>query len=68
MNRQRIKLAGTLGLLAAMFFVGRGAAMLREDLPPNLLPTTRSQRRPITGGLASVQMEPNLPEMLRRMN
>lgn len=31
MNRQRIKLAGTLVLLAAMFFVGRGAAMLRED-------------------------------------
>ena len=40
MNRQRIKLAGTLGFLAAMFFVGRGAAMLCED--PATEPVTNS--------------------------
>lgn len=40
MNHQRIKLAGTLGFLAAMFFVGRGAAMLCEE--PATEPVTNS--------------------------
>ena len=47
MNRQRIKLAGTLGLLAAMFFVGRGAAMLRED----------SATKPVTNNSIAAQTD-----------
>lgn len=47
MNRQRIKLAGTLGFLAAMFFVGRGAAMLRED----------SATKPVTNNLIAAQTD-----------
>ena len=47
MNRQRINLAGTLGLLAAMFFVGRGAAMLRED----------SATKPVTNNSIAAQTD-----------
>lgn len=47
MNRQRIQLAGTLGLLAAMFFVGRGAAMLRED----------SATKPVTNNSIAAQTD-----------
>ena len=47
MNRQRIKLAGTLGFLAAMFFVGRGAAMLRED----------SATKPVTNNSIAAQTD-----------
>lgn len=47
MNRQRIKLAGTLGLLAAMFFVGRGAAMLYED----------SATKPVTNNSIAAQTD-----------
>ena len=47
MNRQRIKLAGTLCLLAAMFFVGRGAAMLRED----------SATKPVTNNSIAAQTD-----------
>lgn len=47
MNRQRIKLAGTLGLLAAMFFVGRGVAMLRED----------SATKPVTNNSIAAQTD-----------
>ena len=47
MNRQRIKLAGTLGLLAAMFFVGRGAAMLREN----------SATKPVTNNSIAAQTD-----------
>ena len=47
MNRQRIKLAGTLVLLAAMFFVGRGAAMLRED----------SATKPVTNNSIAAQTD-----------
>lgn len=47
MNRQRIKLAGTLGFLAAMFFVGRGAAMLCED----------SATKPVTNNSIAAQTD-----------
>lgn len=47
MNRQRIKLAGTLGFLAAMFFVGRGAAMLYED----------SATKPVTNNSIAAQTD-----------
>ena len=47
MNRQRIKLAGTLGFLAAMFFVGRCAAMLYED----------SATKPVTNNSIAAQTD-----------